>query len=127
MGAWGGIASVQFSLPAVWTHARERGFELGQVLTWLTGRTAAFAGQAGRKGAIAPGHDADLVAWRPDATLTVAAGGIRHRHPITPYLGRALQGVVDTTWLRGVRVFTEGDVVATPTGRFLPPRAGVRA
>ena len=127
MAAWGGIASVQFSLPAVWTHAHERGHALAEVLGWLTGRTAAFAGQARRKGAIAPGHDADLAVWRPDATLEVSAGGIHHRHPITPYLGRTLHGVVDSTWLRGTRIFHQGAHLAAPTGTYLPGRAGARA
>lgn len=127
MAAWGGIASVQFSLPAVWTHARARGHALEEVLGWLTGRTAAFAGQAKRKGAIAPGFDADLAVWYPDATLEVRPEGIFHRHPVSPYLGRTLNGVVESTWLRGERVYHQGVHRDAPTGCFLPPRAGTRA
>jgi allantoinase len=127
MAAWGGIASVQFSLPAVWTHARERGFDLETVFGWLAGRTAAFAGQAGRKGAIAPGHDADVVIWRPDAELVIAEDGIHHRNLVTPYLGRTLRGVVRSTFLRGERIFHEGVHAPTPHGQLLPARAGARA
>jgi allantoinase len=119
LGAWGGIASVQFSLPVVWTHARERGFGLPEVQRWLGGRTAAFAGLADRKGAIAPGHDADLVIWRPDAPFAVAAQAIHHKHPITPYLGRKLSGVVEQTYVRGQLAFDRGAFPAGPIGQAL--------
>ena len=45
-----------------------------------------------RKGRIAAGQDADLTIFAPDATFTV--GELQHRHPITPYAGRELTGVV---------------------------------
>jgi allantoinase len=52
-----------------------------------------------RKGAIAVGRDADLVAFAPDERFTV--GDLHHRNPVTPYAGRELTGVVRRTWLRG--------------------------
>ncbi|MDB5096595.1 MAG: allantoinase [Cyanobacteria bacterium RYN_339] len=119
LGAWGGIASVQFALPVVWTHARERGHGLADIQRWLCSRTAAFAGLADRKGAIAPGHDADLVLWRPDAPFAVAADRIHHKHPITPYLGRQLTGVVEQTYVRGQLVFDRGAFPAGPIGQPL--------
>ena len=65
------------------------------------------------KGRIAPGHDADLVAFDPDAAFTVDPASLQHRHPITPYEGHTFTGVVQTTWLRGTPI---GDA---PTGRLL--------
>jgi allantoinase len=98
--AWGGIASLQLGLPAVWTQARQRGHSLADVVTWMATGPAALAGVA-RKGAIAPGFDADLVAFDDTATFTVDPARLRHRHPVTPYAGRTLTGVVRRTWLRG--------------------------
>ena len=69
------------------------------------------------KGAIAPGYDADLVAFDDAATFTVDPARLRHRHPVTPYAGRTLTGVVRRTWLRG-RVAT-----AAPAGRLLARQA----
>ena len=66
-----------------------------------------------RKGRIAVGADADLVAFAPDETFTVDPARLHHRHPITPYAGRGLTGVVRRTWLRGRPV---GD---RPQGRLL--------
>src|SRR4030095_2320823 len=108
--AWGGIASLQVSLPAVWTGARARGIGLEQVATWMAEGPARLAGLPG-KGAIAVGKDADLVAFAPDERFTV--GALHHRNPGTPYAGRELTGVVRRTWLRGQL----GD--GSPIGRLL--------
>jgi len=96
--AWGGIASVQVSLPVVWTGARARGIGLDQVVRWMAEGPARLAGLPG-KGAIAVGRDADLVAFAPDARWRV--GELHHRNPVTPYADRELVGAVRRTWLRG--------------------------
>ncbi len=102
--AWGGISSVQLGLPVIWTHARERGFGLADVIRWMSASPAALAGLAGRKGAIAVGHDADLVAFAPDECFVVEPDRLLTRHRLTPYAGQELSGVVRRTWLRGVPV-----------------------
>ncbi|MCX4756712.1 allantoinase AllB [Kitasatospora purpeofusca] len=99
--AWGGIASLQLGLPAVWTEARRRGRTLAEVVGWMSAGPARLVGLDGRKGAIAVGHDADLVAFDPDADFAVHAAELHHRNPVTPYAGRTLTGAVRTTWLRG--------------------------
>jgi allantoinase len=96
--AWGGIASLQVALPAVWTGARARGIGLGEVVRWMAEAPARLAGLP-RKGSIAVGKDADLVAFAPDQRWTV--GDLQHRNPVTPYTGRTLTGAVRRTWLRG--------------------------
>jgi allantoinase len=98
--AWGGIASLQLTLPVVWTQARRRGHSIADVAGWMARRPAALAGLAG-KGRIAPGADADLVAFAPGATFTVDPAALHHRHPVTPYAGHELTGEVRRTWLRG--------------------------
>jgi len=98
--AWGGISSLQLGLPAVWTQARQRGHSLADVARWMAAGPAALAGVPG-KGAIAPGCDADLVAFDDTASFTVDPTRLYHRHPVTPYAGRTLTGVVRRTWLRG--------------------------
>ncbi|MFF2146514.1 allantoinase AllB [Kitasatospora sp. NPDC058190] len=113
--AWGGIASLQLGLPAVWTEARRRGHTLADVVRWMSAGPAELVGLTGTKGAIAVGCDADLVAFDPDGEFAVHAGELHHRNPVTPYAGRTLTGVVRTTWLRGRAV----DTGAEPFGRQL--------
>ncbi|MDH6119926.1 allantoinase AllB [Kitasatospora sp. GAS204B] len=113
--AWGGIASLQLGLPAIWTEARKRGHTLGDLVRWMSSGPASLVGLDGTKGAIAVGHDADLVAFDPDADFSVDPAGLHHRNPVTPYAGKTLTGSVRTTWLRGRVV----DVHAEPFGRQL--------
>jgi allantoinase len=112
--AWGGISSLQLGLRAVWSQARTHGFTLVDVAEWMSARTANLAG-LDRKGRIALGYDADLCLFAPDEAAVVAAAALEHRHPITPYEGMALAGVVRETWLAGEPI----DLDAPARGRLL--------
>ncbi|MDT0305769.1 allantoinase AllB [Streptomyces sp. DSM 44917] len=105
--AWGGIASLQLGLPAVWTAARARGHGLADVARWMATSPARLAGLA-RKGAIAPGMDADFAVLDPEASFTVDPAALHHRNPVTAYAGRTLRGVVRATWLRGRLIAADG-------------------
>jgi allantoinase len=117
--AWGGIASLQFSLPVVWTEARKRGYGLEHLARWMCQGPARLTGLAGRKGALVPGADADLLVFDPEASFTVEPALVRHRHPITPYTGRTLLGVVEQTFLRGTKVYERGTLTPRPVGQRL--------
>ena len=112
--AWGGIASLQLGLPAVWTEARRRGFTLTDVARWTSAAPAAQTGLR-TKGRLEVGYDADFCVLAPDESFVVDAKTLRHKNAITPYDGRTLDGVVRSTWLRGEPVDTE----AGPRGRLL--------
>jgi allantoinase len=118
MDAWGGIASLSLGLPSVWTEASRRGASLEQLARWLAAGPARFAGVADRKGALVAGAHADFAVWDPDATFEVTRAELRFRHPISPYLGQTLRGVVRETWSRGRRIF-DGVEVASPAGQPL--------
>ncbi|MGH9900259.1 MAG: allantoinase AllB [Pyrinomonadaceae bacterium] len=117
--AWGGISSLQLRLPVMWTMARERGHGVEDLARWLSSAPARLAGLDGRKGSIAEGFDADLVVWDPDETFRVEPELLQHRHPLTPYEGRVLRGVVETTYLRGAKVYDRGQFPERPNGVML--------
>jgi allantoinase len=117
--AWGGIASLQLSLPAVWTEARSRGYSLSHLVRWMCNAPARLAGLENKKGAIAMGNHADLVIWNPDAAFRVDPAGLQHRHKLTPYAGLELMGRVETTFLRGEKIYDRGEFGAAPAGRVL--------
>ncbi|WP_189035859.1 allantoinase AllB [Streptomyces daqingensis] len=106
--AWGGISSLQLGLPAVWTEARRRGHTLEDVVRWMSAGPARLAGLHGRKGAVAPGYDADFAVLDPDAAFTVDPARLQHRNPVTAYAGSTLYGVVRSTWLRGEQIADHG-------------------
>ena len=112
--AWGGIASLQLGLSAMWTEASDRGFVLGDVVDWMARRTADLVGLSANKGRIAVGCDADLVVFDPDAHTTVHAAQLAHKNPVTPYDGLRLRGVVQATYLAGAPVDP-----TRPTGQLL--------
>jgi allantoinase len=121
--AWGGIASLQLALPVLWTAAQARGFSLTDLMRWLSEGPARLAGLADRKGRIAPGFDADLVVLAPEATFTVDAAALWHRHKVSPYHGRELLGVVERTFLAGQEVFRRPEVTAAHLGKVVMPSA----
>ena len=119
MGAWGGVASLQLSLPAMWTQARSRGYAVAQLAAWMCSGPARLAGLGKRKGTIAMGCDADLAIWNPNASFSVDPARLHHRHKVTPYAGRRLEGLVETTFLRGRKIFERGEFSGAPIGQVL--------
>ena len=103
--AWGGIASVQLGLPAVWTGARARGYSLVDVVRWMAAAPADRVGLRDR-GRIAVGAQADLVRFAPEEEFVVDVARLKHKNPVSAYAGKRLEGVVRETWLRGVPVTT---------------------
>ena len=116
--AWGGIASLQCSLAAVWTEAQRRNFTLSDVALWMSNRPADLAGLVA-KGAIEVGKHADLVRFAPEDVFELKPDRILHRHKLTPYAGRRMRGVVKQTFLRGALVFDHGRCAERPGGKMV--------
>jgi allantoinase len=114
--AWGGIASLQLSLPVTWTAATARGHSLAQVAHWMAAAPARLAGLRDR-GEIRPGTQADFCVLAPDEEFTVDPAQLAQRHPLTPYAGLTLRGVVRQTWLRGEPARRGAGQLVTPGGR----------
>ena len=122
LGAWGGIAGLQFTLPAVWTGAKRRGYGLEDVARWTAENTAGFIGLA-NKGRLEKGRDADLAIVDDAALFDLSPEDVRHRHKVTPYLGLRMQGVVEATYVRGLPVYDRDRPVADRRGRALLKRS----
>lgn len=106
MKAWGGIASLQFALPVLWTAAQKNNGSLSDVAKWLCEKPALLPSLKS-KGKIEVGYDADFVIWNPEEKFTGTAKDILHKHKLTPYLNEELSGVVKQTWLKGTKVYDE--------------------
>ncbi|TWD73137.1 allantoinase [Kribbella amoyensis] len=112
--AWGGIASLQVGLPAMWTQASRRGYTVSDLARWMAESPARLAGLTDR-GSIEVGRQADFCVFAPDEAFVVDQAKLWHKCPLTPYDGLALAGVVRSTWLRGEPIEVDG----VPRGRLL--------
>ncbi len=119
MRAWGGISSLQFRLPVMWTEASTRGFGLIELTEWLCRTPARQVGLEKRKGTIAPGLDADIVIWNPDREFPIHPEIIHHRHKLTPYAGEVLRGLVEKTFVRGQMVYDGGAFASNTKGQII--------
>jgi allantoinase len=118
MKAWGGIASLQFALPILWTEAMQRGCTLNNIAKWLSENPAKFAG-LNKKGKIEKGFDADIIVLDPTAMFSVTPDIILHHHKTTPYLNEKLFGVVEQTYLSGEKVFDDGKFLHLNKGKII--------
>ena len=103
--AWGGIASLQFALPVLWTAAMQRGIAITEVTKWLTVNPSKLIRLENKKGQIAKGYDADLIIVNTGKSFEVKEDVILHKHKLTPYLHECLYGVVESGFLNGEKVF----------------------
>ncbi|MBT7041970.1 MAG: allantoinase AllB [Candidatus Marinimicrobia bacterium] len=117
--AWGGISSIQFALPVIWTECKQRGYSLEQLINWMSKQPAKFVGVDDLKGQISPGFDADLVCWNPDKKYIIKKEAIHHKNKLTPYEGESLYGVVNATFLRGQKVYENGQFLGNPKGKII--------
>lgn len=87
----------------------------------LTSTAAAkIFGMFPRKGTIAPGSDADIVVFNPNAKQTISASTHHMRADYNPYEGREVQGVTETVLSRGRLIIEGGKCVAKPgVGQFI--------
>ena len=117
--AWGGIASLQFALPVLWTAARRHGATLSDLTRWLSANPAKLIGLSHRKGQIAVGFDADLLVLDDEKTFVVQPDMILHKHKVSPYICQELAGVVEMTFLRGELVYQLPNFVHLNQGELL--------
>ncbi len=101
--AFGGVASLQISFPLAWTQAKKQSVSLEQLTRWMSQAPAALA-RLDSKGSLEVGKDADFFLFDPEATFEVKASNLEHQQKFSLYEGRTLSGVVEATWLRGVKV-----------------------
>jgi len=105
----------------LWTEG-VRGGKISEQLfvSLLATNQARVHGLAGRKGALMPGADADVVVWDPDATIAVTQANRHGNVDYTPYEGMTLTGAPASVYIRGELAYRNGEVLAPAgSGRFL--------
>ncbi|MBU3715215.1 MAG: amidohydrolase family protein [Ferruginibacter sp.] len=118
MKAWGGIAGIQYLLPASWTALKEL-MSLEEFIPLLTSRPASFIQSDHKKGKIAVGYDADLVCWNPDKKFTATIDSVQFRHKISPYVNKEFFGEIEQTIVNGDTVFLKNEFIHFKKGKWL--------
>jgi len=110
--SWGGISSVGFGLPILWTEAktRSRPIDILDVVRLCAVNTSTQVGLSHKKGALRPGMDADVCVFDDEGEFVVGREQMLFRNKVSPYQGRTMRGVVKETWVRGQKVFERDGV-----------------
>ncbi len=121
-----GLPGVGDRMPVLWTTGVGAGKITPNEFVALTSTHAAkIFGLYPRKGAIAPGSDADLVIWDPRKKITYGVAYAQHRTDYNLYEGWELTGYPEKVFLRGKLLVDEGTWHGKPgMGRFLKREPG---
>lgn len=122
-GARPGHPSLGTHLPVLLHHGRLHDIPLERLVDMATRKPAQTYGLYPRKGTIAPGSDADLVIVDLDLEKAVEPSALRGMSDFSPFEGKRLRGWPVATIKGGHIVARDGEIVAPPSGRYLPRTA----
>ena len=113
-----GFGGTEYLLPALVSEGTRRGMSynhMARVTSWNPAQRFGL----NRKGDIAEGFDADIALVDPACSWVVAAKDSPSTQGYTPFEGLPMSARVDATFLRGMRVYENGQVVGKPRGEYL--------
>ncbi|MER7283314.1 dihydroorotase family protein [Dactylosporangium sp. NPDC000244] len=113
-----GFGGAEYLLPALVSEGRKRGLGWDRIAA-LTAWNPAQRYGLPSKGAIKEGLDADLCLLDDDRPWTIRATDSLSAQEYTPFEGFELSAAVTDTFVRGMRVLTDGVVTGEPRGRYL--------
>ena len=117
----GGAAGIEHRLALLWTYGvgKER-LDPERFVDLVSTQPARLFGLYPRKGAIAPGSDADLVLWDPGATGTISAATHHHNCDRSIFEGYEVRGLATTVIAGGQIRYRDGSLRVDPgCGRYL--------
>ncbi len=116
-----GMPGVETLVPSLYTFGVQAGrFPLSHLVSLVSTNPAKLMGLYPRKGAIAPGSDADLSIVDPKATRTIDYKDLASNCDWSPFQGWKMAGFPETTISRGEVIVKRGKFVGKPgRGRFV--------
>ncbi|QLE58339.1 amidohydrolase family protein [Nostoc sp. TCL26-01] len=113
-----GFGGTEYLLSGIFSEGSKRGMSYNHMAKLLSWHPAQRFGLSS-KGDIAVGYDADLVLLDPQETFVINAEESESQQGYTPFAGMELTGRVKSTFLRGNLIYNNGEVLGSPTGKFL--------
>ena len=95
-----------------------------QMCALLSENPARLYGAYPRKGVIAPGSDADIVVYDPEADSVISAQTQLSAAGYTPYEGFKTRGSIAQVYLRGTLAVDHGEMKTGPIGTYIPRHPG---
>ena len=113
-----GFGGTEYLLPALVSEGTRRGMSynhMARVTSWNPAQRFGL----NSKGDIAEGFDADIALVDPARSWVIAAKDSPSTQGYTPFEGLAMSARVDATFLRGMKIFEDGQVIGKPRGEYL--------
>jgi allantoinase len=113
-----GFGGTEYLLPALVGEGSRRGMgynHMARVTSWNPAQRFGL----NRKGDIAEGFDADIAIVDPARSWIIAAKDSPSTQGYTPFEGLEMSARVDATFLRGMKIFEDGQVLGKPRGQYL--------
>ena len=118
-----GMPGLAMRLPYLFSEGVVAGRITPQRFVQLSSSNAARIFGLDRKGALAPGYDADIAIWNPRARRKVTLADQHDNMDYTPFEGMEITGWPETVLSRGLAVIRDGTLVGEPGhGRFVARR-----
>lgn len=116
-----GIPGVETVLPLLLNGVNDGKLSLERVVEVFSTNPAKITGLYPRKGAIRVGSDADIVVVDMERERTVRDEDVVSKCGWTPFDGLTVQGIPESTYVRGEPVVLDGKIVGdTGYGEFIP-------
>lgn len=112
-----GFGGAEYLLAGLVSESKTRKLsyqKIAQLASWNTAQRYGL----NNKGAIAIGYDADIALVDPNISYVIKSEDSLSAQEYTPFEGFELSAKVTDTWLRGSRIFGDGNVIGKPLGRY---------
>jgi allantoinase len=113
-----GFGGTEYLLPALVSEGTRRGMSynhMARVTSWNPAQRFGL----NHKGDIAEGFDADIAIVDPARSWTIAAKDSPSMQGYTPFEGIEMSARVDATFLRGMKIYEDGQIIGKPRGEYL--------
>ena len=115
-----GLPGLEQRPALLWTQGVSEGrIDEAQFCRLLSSNPAKAFGLWGRKGALEPGFDADIVVWDPDYRGVITAAEQVMNCDYSPWEGEAVTGRAEQVYLRGEKIAENGRCLCPDGGQFL--------